>query len=200
MNSNSVFENKIAEITIDRIKEDEENASLQPNDSFLLSYPEFTKYFSSQKTITEHEFLIGAYFTYGWMPTILDIIKANENLSSAICIVNKVKDRQSIDTIELTKLRDTINNSLVGASKLLHFIDPSKYAIWDSRVYKYIVGNTPYSYQISNPDFYVTYLAKCKELTEHQDFKKIHESMNKKIGYDVSAFRAVELIMFKNSK
>ncbi|HRL70351.1 MAG TPA: hypothetical protein PLT79_01470, partial [Flavobacterium sp.] len=35
-------------------------------------------------------------------------------------------------------VKKCINNSLVRISKLLHFINPSIYAIWVSRIFRYI--------------------------------------------------------------
>jgi hypothetical protein len=184
-------------VPIGHIARDAEKVTFQPNDSFLLSYKEFILYFEGLETITAHHFVIGAHFAYGWMPTILDLKQPHENLSSAVVILNDVKRGRLIGTQELTLLRDTINNSLVGTSKLLHFINPNIYAIWDSRVCKYITGHVPYDYAV-NPEYYVAYLANCKQLTQDPNFPPIYASMNKKIGYTVTPYRAVELVMFMN--
>jgi len=155
-------------------------------------------YFKGLEAITDHHFVIGMHFTYGWMPTILELKKPHENLSCAVDILNDVKRGKMIGIQDLILLRDTINNSLVGTSKLLHFINPDLYAIWDSRVYNYITGHTPHQYQIRNPANYVAYLADCGQLTQDPGFPPIHASMNQKIGYKVTAYRAVELVMFMN--
>ncbi|MFN0278675.1 MAG: hypothetical protein ACKVRN_08740 [Pyrinomonadaceae bacterium] len=171
----------------------------QPEDSYILSYREFIAYFAGLEGITAHNLVIGAHFAYGWMPTILELKKTAEFIPSAVTILNEAKRGREITEEDLQVLRDTINNSLVGASKLLHFVNPNSYAIWDSRVFKYINGQPAYNYQMQNTQNYLGYLANCKEITETNEFKPVHASMNAKLGYAVSPFRAVELIMFMNS-
>lgn len=71
--------------------------------------------------------IIGISFTYSWMPTILKSMKL-ENTEKAIILLNKVKRGKILSVDELLILKETFNNSLVGSSKLLHFINPEKYA------------------------------------------------------------------------
>ena len=185
-------------ISIERIVLDEENVNFPPGDSFLLSYREFVHYYKNLDTITSHNFVIGAHFTYGWMPRILKLHNAQENFPLVVDILNEVKSGRIIGSTELLTLRDTINNSLVGASKLLSFTNPNNYAIWDRRVYTYINGHAPHEYQIRDPANYLAYLSNCEELTKDEMFKPVHASMNEKIGYEVTPYRAVELVMFMN--
>jgi len=182
-------------VSVERIARDEQTVSFPPQDSFLLTYQEFVRYFADRNTITAHDFVVGAHFVYGWMPTILELKNARANTPGIVAILNLVKRGHAIGVAELTLLKETINNSLVGPSKLLHFVNPESYAIWDRRVFKYIHGKDPWDYQIGDPDKYLDYLALCKAITQDRGFPPIHNSMNAKIGYPVSAYRALELIM-----
>ncbi|MBL7791299.1 MAG: hypothetical protein JNK77_03165 [Saprospiraceae bacterium] len=49
-----------------------------------------------------------------------------------------------------------------------------------------------------NCDFYLDYLGFCQHITEQQGFDAISASINEKVGYDVTPFRAAELVMFEN--
>jgi hypothetical protein len=186
--------------TIDQIILSETQVKkFHPDNSYLLSYREFLAYFAELKEITAHNFIIGAHFTYGWMPTILELQELTKNSYHAVAILNKAKQGATLTEDQFASLRVTINNSFVGTSKLLHFINPNNYAIWDSRVYRYINGRLPYEYQIKNPKNYLAYLTNCREITQDAAFGPVHASMNEKIGYDVTPLRAVELVMFMNN-
>lgn len=185
-------------ISIEQIARAERAVKLQSGDSFLISYPEFIAYFASLETITVHSLIIGAHFVYGWMPTILELKNPGEKLAVAVDILNEVKLGKLVGENELERLRDLINNSLVGTSKLLHFISPNVYAIWDSHTYKFINGRVSYN-RMTSPENYLAYLANCREIIQDERFKEIHNSMNAKVGYRVTPYRAVELIMYMSA-
>ncbi|MFZ4262084.1 hypothetical protein ACFRAE_08575 [Sphingobacterium sp. HJSM2_6] len=113
------------------INEDKINKDLISYDS--NSYIHFLKYFDDIDIINEHHFYIATGFIYSWMPTILKTVLCNEGV---LDILNKIKAGYDVNEGDLTALTLSVNNSLVGVSKLLHFIAPSQYAIWDSRVCK----------------------------------------------------------------
>lgn len=180
-------------VSLEQIVLDEKNIKFQPEDSVLLSYREFVGYFSNLEEITLHNLIISSYFTFGWMPMKFEF--KSQDFSAALDIINKVKLGEIIELEELIFLKGMINNSLVGTSKLLHFTNPHIYAIMDRRVYKYINGDEDTD-QLNNPENYLVYLENCNEITQIESFKPIHESMNKKIGYEVTPLRALELVMF----
>jgi hypothetical protein len=61
-----------------------------------------------------------------------------------------------------------INNSMVGVSKLLHFINPERYAIWDRRVASYPQRTYHWS------GAYLDYLALCHTLVGDARFLPVH--------------------------
>ena len=177
----------------------------QKEQSYLLSYREFIDYFARLEKIEQHNFIIATHFVYGWMPTILQLESISEELSlealypHLLNTLNKAKSNIEITDTELELLVRVVNNSLVGVSKLLHFVNPENYAIWDSRVYKYIYGKKPHQYQISDREKYKAYLKNCSEISKHDEFFSLHADINEKIGYEVSAFRAIEWVMYMDS-
>ena len=164
--------------------------------TYYVSYLEFLKYFSDIETITRHHLVIGINFTYGWMPTIFDF--RSENFEEAVDILNKAKSGIVPTVEQLEILKGLFNNSLVGATKLLHFINPHKFAIWDSRVYRYLTGDTAHHNRIGNCESYLSFLKFCDYLTNEKEYEKAHNTICKKLGYQMTKMRTVELIMYLN--
>jgi hypothetical protein len=164
--------------------------------SDYLSYPEFIKYFSEIETITKHNLIIAINFTYGWMPTIFEF--CSDNFEEIINILNRAKQGTIPTIAELDLLKGLLNNSLVGTSKLLHLINPSKFAIWDSRVYRYLTGNEPHEKRIGNSNSFLYYIEFCDYLIKHEGFDIVQKSIERKVGYSMTAKRITELVMFSN--
>lgn len=182
-------------IPLDKFYKDGYNFKIQ-RDSDYLSYPEFLKYFNDLKIITRHNLTIGINFTYGWMPTIFDF--RSDNFDEALDILNKAKSGIKPTADNLALLKGLLNNSLVGTTKLLHFINPDNFAIWDSRVYRYLTNKEPYDNRIGNCNTYLDYLAFCDYLTKQQEFSSLKKSIEKKVGYSMTALRVAELVMYAN--
>jgi len=181
-------------VTVEHIIRDEASVEFEPGDSYLLSYPEFIAYFANLNEITRHNLIIAANFTYGWMPRILAF--KSQEFTAGVAILNAARSRRVIGERELSSLRELIDNSLVGVSKLLHFVNPRLYAIWDRRVCTYVNGSCSHG-DIQEPRNYLAYLDNCHEIIHDGQFKPVHDSMNKKIGYDVTRCRALELVMYR---
>ena len=167
------------------------------------SYPQFLKYFNDLDFITDHHLIIGINFSYGWMPTIFKFRSENieGNIKEAVKILNKTKQGEIPSSEELKLLKSLFNNSLVGTSKLLHFINPKKIAIWDSRVYRYITNQEePYENRIGDCETFLEYLDFCKLITQQDLYNGIHMHIEKLVGYTMTKCRTVELIMYSNGQ
>ena len=171
-------------------------------ENYLLSYPYFLSYFKNLQTINIENLIIGISFTYSWMPTILSInpkneVDTKELIEKSIEILNSVKNGQQINEEQLTTLKSAFNNSLVGTSKLLHFINPKQYAIWDSRVFKFLNNEEPHKYKLERPKTYIEYLDFIEKLKSEKAFNSFYELMKQKVGYEITEYRALELAFFK---
>lgn len=187
------FEN----LNIEKLKKDAENFSLFANDSYIESYPEFLKYFESIEFIEKHHLIISSHFVYGWMPTIihLDI----NNLSEVLVLLNNAKAGHQLNMNEIEVLKYCINNSMVGLSKLLHFVNPDDYAIWDSRIMAYI-SEKEAKYNIGKAEHYLAYLEKMKEIINQIEYPSLHCSIEKHFNYPLTPLRAVEVLMFATER
>lgn len=166
--------------------------------SYDESYIYFLKYFENKHILTEEDLIISANFTYGWMPTILNF--KNTNYTECVDILNKSKQIEILEKKDLEALKSLINNSLVGTSKLLHFINPEKYAIWDSRVCKFLSGTT-HKYFIEKIDVFYNYIDYCKELTSFKDYDEIHNVyLVKSRNLKATKMKSIEQLMFLSSE
>jgi len=143
----------------------------------------------------EMHLTIGIHFTYGWMPTVFNFEKDNTK-NTVLAILNQAKAGTIPTLQEMEILKKYLNNSLVGTSKLLHFINPDKFAIWDSKVYKYLYQQSPYEYRIGNCASYLAYLNWLDGITNQKNFAAVWQKVNSALGYLVRPFRAAELVMF----
>jgi hypothetical protein len=176
----------------------EANEFTEEGYSYYISYKEFLKYFENQERIELHNLVIGINFTYGWMPTIFDF--RSTNFDAALEVLNKAKCNIKLIYNDYQILKTLFNNSLVGTSKLLHFINPEKYAIWDSRVFRYLYDKEPHDYRIGKIENYIEYLTLLENLTKELKFNDFQNIINSKLKYNVTKFRALEMIMFTNGK
>ena len=167
-------------------------------ENYLFSYPYFLNYFQNLESINLENLVIGISFTYSWMPTILKALNL-KNTEKVLFILNEVKKGKLIDEQQLTTLKTTFNNSLVGTSKLLHFINPKQYAIWDSRVFRFLNNVEPHKYRLEKPRAYIEYLKLIEELKNEKAFTAFFELMKQKVGYDITEYRALELAFFKGT-
>ena len=178
----------------DRFFQDAGAVTPDPSNSIHRSYRHFVSYFQDRQNIAEHDFVIACHFTYGWMPTMLDL---RGELANSIALANRVKAEGYVPTPEeIQFLANNINGSVVGTSKVLHFIRPDIHAIWDSRVYRYLHQQRPYIYRLEAPDAYAGYLTRITELTQDGRFANALQGFNQGLGYDVTPNRFIEYVMY----
>lgn len=169
---------------------------VDPDHTYQISYPFFVNYFDQLDQIEMENLIIGANCIYGWMPTILNY--KDTTFEEALEILNQVKNGDMIDDDQIIMLKNLINNSFVGVSKLLHFVNPSNYAIWDSKVYKFLINHRHVA-DANRIENFTPYLDLCRRLAEDRRFDQVQPEFENHLGYEVSPMRKVELIMFMNS-
>ena len=170
------------------------------NDSYLKAYPHMLSYGQNKDSFTESDFVVLSHMVYGWMPTIITIDKSGQSvaLKTGAALLTKAKIKGALTEQELEQLKSLVNNSIVGVSKLLHFVNPEKFPIWDSRIFQYCYRKKAHS-SANNVKRYLKYIELLNELIEKKPESDIFKSINNKLGYKVSKFRVLELVMFLNS-
>lgn len=98
---------------------------------YELSY----KAFLNQPIQTKDDLIRILAYAYSWMPTIPDINSNTVDWDRLIKLANELRHGDINNRKELvTALIPIVNNSIVGSSKVLHFIAPDTIPIIDSRV------------------------------------------------------------------
>jgi len=165
-------------------------------DTYLAVYPDLIEAAKKLNDGSLEGIIAVAHMVYGWMPTILTFDR--EKLKN-ISLHGKINNG-SIDRLFLTNMKGAVNNSIVGVSKLLHFLNPDVYAIWDSRVYHAIFKKNPYGYRVNNVEIYIQYIVKMRALIESKEIDSIQKRLIE-LGYcseEASKMRCLELILFYN--
>src|SRR5687767_5200052 len=160
--------------------------------SYDVSYPEFLEYFNRCGSLTKHHLIIAANFAYGWMPTILDF--RSRDFEAGVVLVEKARTGCSLGIPELAALAKIVNRSTVGASKLLHFASPFAYAIWDSRVAKYLGARIECG--DLGAEQYLAYNDCIRHLAQTTEATEIARVVSERVGYRVAPMRALELVMY----
>lgn len=135
-----------------------ENSTINPHltsqtreNFYQLTRPLFLKYSQEINRLNRDDLLLLIAFAYSWMPTIPKVsysLNVDERLNKAVLFINKVKswdvDIDKLDSYleEFENLKAFTNNSYVWMSKVLHFINPKLFCIYDSRVLKKIAKIT----------------------------------------------------------
>lgn len=195
----------MSDISIQSLKEDVKKLDISSGNGYMYSYPHFLDHFADKNSLIVNDLVVGAYLSYGWMPKILQF--NTEIVNQAVKKLNELKSAkfpfngQVQDLKPLHKIQNTTNGSVVGMSKLLHFLNPQCFPIFDSRVYEYLYEKKPYSYRFNTLEKYLEYVSIVNRIIGSNNFKSlilkpVNDYINENFGYIVSGPRAVELVMY----
>ncbi|SMD37880.1 hypothetical protein SAMN04488029_3518 [Reichenbachiella faecimaris] len=160
--------------------------------TYLTAYPYIIDFFNKLESINPTELIIGNAVVYGWMPTTMNL--RTNDLEAVLAPLNQLKkEKRKLNSDEFSQLKLLVNNSVTGTSKLLHFIQPEVYPIWDSRVNRFISGSTKDTNTISA---YEEYLLLFDEIAGDKRFVQLISSLTEKLDYTITAARAFEMIMY----
>ena len=156
-----------------------------------------------RQTLDWEEAVALLHMVYGWMPTMLRIIEPHTPAQrlQLLTHLQKVKTGGLLTTAELVDVKRFANRSVVGASKLLHVLNPVNYAIWDSRVAEVFLwsGVTLIAYSTINR--YVEYLDALRQwakvpavISECNALRQLNPALTV-----ASDLRLIELVLFCKS-
>ncbi len=161
--------------------------------TYLATYPYMRSTVARFARISIDELHATIAMVFGLMPTAMNM--RHGDTEPFLRPLNALRDTgRRLSTNEIEGLKALINNSIVGTSKLLHFLAPEIYPIWDSRINRFMHGNNPP--QTNSVPRYLDYLADFDRLRVDPDFDVLRRSMEGRLGYAVSAARAFEMIMY----
>ena len=184
-------------LTLERLEDDMTDFEVLHSEVYKKTYLEISAFFQEQDTLMEKHLILFAQIIYGSMPTMVNIdLECKKGLLN---ILSEVRDGKIIDFDEIGIVKNYINNSLVGTSKILHFLNPVNYAIWDSRIHRYVTRRKT-SYGIGDIGTYMSYLEKVRRIAEEKEYDLLHQKIAKHFEYEIQPSRVMEIIMFQTDK
>lgn len=162
------------------------------SEQYLRTYPELLRSTAIlAKEMGEDALPAIAHMAYGWMPTILK--KFSDSESDIVGPATGCRSFEEASALIQSLDDSPINNSWVGMSKVLHFINPEFFPIWDSRVAKHFDLKIT---QVNKKNHFLEYLTFVEENRKSDAVKRVQEAFVKEAGYSVSDVRACEFILF----
>lgn len=177
------------------------------SDPYSMVYPALLSHFSGIQVFNWDAAVLGLHIVYGWMPTIpklAGIMKWNAvTQRKLVAALKNARNGQAPTDDELKTLKSFCNNSMVGASKLLHFFQPGEFPIWDSRVAKVFLRQSKARWRQANRiEKWKNYRASLKGWLSNRAVTNRCGELRKLASFlhQVSNLRLVELVMFHETE
>ena len=138
-----------------------------------------------------------AHIAYGWMPTILKRYNPDQKELIRVFEAKEVGSFCEAKACVTGFNTSPINNSIVGLSKVLHFINPHYFPIWDSRVAKHFgIKNQ----SVNSMKKYHDYLDIINVLNKYDSTEMLQKLVSKELNFEITKTRSSELILFSTRK
>lgn len=172
-------------------------------DPYSMVYPALLSHFTGLQPVNWDAAVLGLHIVYGWMPTIPKLggimqWDGSKQQKFAETLANAKNGQVPTDS-ELETLKSFCNNSMIGASKLLHFLKPETFPIWDSRVAKVFLKNPKAAgLSVNGIEPWKQYRNALSGWLSDQAVKKKCRELRQLAPFlnQVSDLRLVELVMF----
>jgi hypothetical protein len=139
--------------------------------TFLRAYPALLA--ATQATHRAADaFLLAATFAHGWMPGSLRI--EQRGLDAAVRAFGLARGERVTFAEEAVDAVANCLQSLVAASKVLHFANPAVYPTWDARVEGFRRGLTPSPYHMAQTAHYAAYVRDIQGVKREEGFLGFH--------------------------
>lgn len=164
------------------------------------------------KPIQSSDAIVVLHLAYGWMPTIprLDLAFRSLNTGEPYDVLRTLELARGVSPADpgyATQARDCMmairafsNESLVGASKILHFLNPEIFPIWDSRTAKIFLGRRcrTASHLTSDLKLWKIYFDALHDWRQHNDVSQRCIQLRELIPAlsKVTDLRLIELVVF----
>lgn len=104
---------------------------------YLGTYPAIRQYFLEHVCCLEpqvNDVKIAVMLAYTWMGRAKLQPSSLEHYRDAVPIIERARTSAGILSSDIQTLGRLVGDSLIATSKFLHFLNPEKYAIWDTKV------------------------------------------------------------------
>jgi hypothetical protein len=210
------------------------NATTRTAATYRYTYDRFLQYFRDRPTsqpLSEQDLYVGFAMAHSWMATIKQLDPSTDTIRSAVESLNRVRgmkpeslglhrvDQGRMPPEQMAQVEAAIEplrqflGSAVGPSRLLHFLNPMVFPIWDSVIHRYCDRTAPHSTSDSL-NRYLEYTYDVHTLINHPDFDRLvyaplSEAMERaykavsdqyRTPETMGKVRAIEFIMFFGGK
>jgi hypothetical protein len=165
--------------------------------SYRFILPHFATCTFDGSTNDYERFWRGLILVYSWMGRgiLTDFSDTFDRYSNACDIIKSACVTGDISLESLNVLVALCNGSTIATSKVLHFLKPEAFAIWDSRVCAAIFDGKAHHYSLRDPDSLLAYFKWIRRVhldigTERTVVKHL------KIDEQKGSLRAKEFILF----
>lgn len=151
--------------------------------TYLRTYSRLLSLAKFDHTISSSEFCQVAALSYTWMPRVVRLF--SDHLYEAASLLEEARTAMPADIVDVD-LRPIVCclHSVVGTSKVLHFVNPSVFPIWDSRVERTRLGYEPPYRHMREVRNYRGYVAAVYEAIQsgwftgfRDEFQQAHDSV-----------------------
>ena len=180
---------------------------MHAGNSYLHSYPFLLAHVAALGPLDKGALIAVAHLTYGWVPTVLHL--DFDALPDALQRVEEARRGSVLTVPQLQQVAAAVNHSVVGASKLLHFVNPATYPIWDRHVYRFCyrtLDGLPaagHFYQVNDAAAYSDYAQTCRLVVQMPAFAPIYQAVLQQFqqlpayaDHRVGPLRALAFVMF----
>jgi len=210
------------------------NASTRTAATYRYTYDRFLRYFRDKpagQMIDEQDLFVGFALAYSWMATIKQLDPAIDTVRSATAALNRLRSLRAADMAgsppapasappewvlrlqpEIEPVRQFLG-SVVGTSRLLHFVNPEAFPMWDAVIHRYYDKAVP-GRTLDSLRRYIEYTADVHWLVSHPDFvPRVYEPVSAALAEAYEAvsdqyptpepmgrIRTAEFVMFYGGK
>jgi len=137
--------------------------------------------------------------SYGWMPTIFKNVPNQQQL---VAFSNLVQAGAPPEEVENSpSILKTFNNSVVGTSKVLHFMFPNTYPIWDSNIAIAFGFGANNHHAFNNPSNYIQFKNMLNAYLVNNAHFQAPQLVNEHFeGVEVTQLRKLEICLFLYGK
>lgn len=139
--------------------------------AFLRAYPALLAAIQTTDRVAD-AFLLAATFAHGSLPSSLRI--EQRWLTAAVQAFGQSRSEQGVFSEQDVMAVATCLQSLVAASRVLHFANPTLYPTWDSHVEGFRLGLTPTPYHMAQTSNYAAYVKDIQGVKGEAGFLGFH--------------------------
>lgn len=175
--------------------------------TYMATYPSILALGATPGPINMERFHQFALMAYGWMPRIVRLDPQHMENALESCQQAQAVTTANRKAVMISAIADCLH-SVVGASKVLHFIKPDVFPIWDSNIEQFRKKDVALAYkhmdQVAN---YSLYVDEVHAIRLDSGFQLFYDQFNVALAarlvannitpYQITEVRAIEAAAFE---